>query len=1440
MKRAAWVLMVLLFGIGGAWLWLVGLAPVGRAEDLAVPVIPSAPDITRLQPAVLKAFLETSPTDSLPVIVEYARDPTFLTQLDLPDDEVAARETLIAALQAQAALAARPVMDAIARSPGASNVRLFWISPVIALEAPRELIAELSRMDAVLQIRPDLPIRLPRFEPQPVDLSSGAPITDLPWNLRLIGLDLVQPGLQLDGSGVVVANLDTGVDWLHPALFTRYRGYDPAGNHEHEGNWHVSTGESIPAPADALGHGTHTMGIQVGQAAAGPQVGVAPGAVWIAVKMINNQGYFLESWAHDAFEWILAPEGDPALAPDVVSSSWGTSYNIDPRFRPDIIALRLGNILPIFSAGNDGPFESTVASPADYPESFAVGAVDDAALVTTFSGRGPSGSPWSEIKPELAAPGADVLSTFPGGAYALGDGTSMAAPHAAGVAALLLQAAPGLTPDELEALLLQTARPLAPPTPNNDTGWGLLNAYAAAVAVTPHGTIAGVVADEYGVPLPYAVITATQTASSLRVVVAGEADGAFEVHLAPGLYKLSAAAFAYEPAQAGFVQVLDGGQVLLDFALVRRPVGAVYGRVLDLVSGAPLSATLEISGAGFKVQTNPLGGYALHLPQGAWQLEVRSPAHRIVHQVLTVTVGLTEALDIPLTPAPSILLVDSGRWYYNSKIGYFEAALDALDYYYTVRDVRDPYGILTGDEDRLLLEDLAPYNLVIWSAPLDSPGLIRSGNAISDYLSLGGKLIISGEDVAFWDGGANLFVYPDYFPYYGGGKFLSELPHAEAVGIPGTMLEGLSVLVNGPGSDGGQMEPDTVFVVDAFVAQPGMSWEDGGTAALLSGGCMPYRLAWTGFGFEGVGPTSDRLALIGRLLDWSARPPPEKGIAVDPIPQPLIAAPGGQLTRTLTLHNTGTQPAGFILGFSGHRWPVLGILPDGTTFTETAVLGVPACASEEIEAVFTVPEGLPYDVFDRLVLTAQHRSDPEVADAVTLTVKTPAPILLLDDGLWTWYGGRYSAALEDLGLAHDLVSTEGRTLAENLLLDYPLVIWTTGQDWFYSIQPSEEVMIQDYLTGGGRLLISSQDLLNVAGASVLARDYLGVDRYATEITPTVAAAVSNALFPGPAQAWRLTYPFVNWSDGLEAVVGADVIMRDAAAAGLGVAHIPAAAPAARSLFYAFPLEALSPAGLQQVLGDSLLWLGPFGGSSLSVAEIAPSGTTIPLTLTLRLAQSESAHDWGAAVRLPAGVEVDPGSVAGGWRYDPPEHALIWQGDLRPDLPLTLTAAVEIDSGLAPATGLPFTVQLNTDDLQRFAVSRVVWVDAPRLVVENEVAPAAVDPAAPVVTYTLRAFNAGFGPGAAVLTDTLPAPLTLLTDTLKASTGVVTAAEGRILWNGSLTAGEEAVITFQAGLIFPQPLGWLVNFVEAWDGAALRFDWAPLFVPGSLYFPLIGR
>jgi subtilisin family serine protease len=251
----------------------------------------------------------------------------------------------------------------------------------------------------------------------------------------------------------------------HPEFAARYRGAAEGDDY----NWYDPWERGL-APYDREGHGTHTLGTVLGE-----NVGVAPGATWFGcanlVRNLGNPALYLE-----CLQFMLAPfpqagdplrNGDPSRAADVLNNSWGCPIEVEgcapQALAPAVAALADAGIFVVVSAGNEGPSCSSVsAPPAIYAEVLSVGAIDQAGDLATFSGAGPvtvDGS--GRTKPDLVAPGVDVLSAWPGSSYNTLSGTSMAGPHVAGTVALMWSANPALRGDiqRTTQLLQETARP---------------------------------------------------------------------------------------------------------------------------------------------------------------------------------------------------------------------------------------------------------------------------------------------------------------------------------------------------------------------------------------------------------------------------------------------------------------------------------------------------------------------------------------------------------------------------------------------------------------------------------------------------------------------------------------------------------------------------------------------------------------------------------------------------------------------------------------------------------------------------------------------------------------------------------------------------------------------------------------------------------------------
>lgn len=368
-------------------------------------------------------------------------------------------------------------------SARAEKIRSLWLINAVAASLPVEVVDQIARLPGVGSIGLDATLSAP------VSLTGlSAPAE---WNLTMINADLLWSS-GYTGQGTVVAGIGTGVDVNHQDLAASYRGgrnswYDPNGEHN--------------KPYDANGHGTQSMALMVGGNGSGTAIGVAPGAQWIAAKVFNDAGTASYSAIHLAFQWLLDPDGRSSTddAPDVVNGSWGFDLLIDQcftEFQADVQALKLSGIAAVFSAGNSGPAYNTSISPANYPESLAVAAVDQTMAITSFSSAGPSACGGGTY-PTLVAPGMLVKTadlTFGGifpDSYTYVSGTSFAAPHVAASYAVLKSAFPAASLSELENALQLSAVDLLSVGPDNDTGYGLVDVASAYSLLLDSGSCSG-------------------------------------------------------------------------------------------------------------------------------------------------------------------------------------------------------------------------------------------------------------------------------------------------------------------------------------------------------------------------------------------------------------------------------------------------------------------------------------------------------------------------------------------------------------------------------------------------------------------------------------------------------------------------------------------------------------------------------------------------------------------------------------------------------------------------------------------------------------------------------------------------------------------------------------------------------------------------------------
>jgi subtilisin family serine protease len=416
----------------------------------------------------------------------------------------------------------QPAVVAALQQMGVSY-RPYWIANMIWVRGNAGSITALAQRADVAHLYANPAVTLD----EPITIrADDLTATDqaVEWNIDLVHAPEVW-ATGHTGQGVVIGGQDTGYEWDHPGLVHQYRGWD-GNTADHNYNWHDaihsgggSCGANTEEPCDDYGHGSHTMGTMVGNdlapadikwpAGASNAVGMAPGARWIGCRNMNV-GVGTPATYSECYQWFLAPtdlngqQPDPAKAPHVISNSWGCPPSegcTDANVLLTVVEnVRAAGILTVHSAGNSGPSCHTVNTPASiYDASFTVGATAADDAIASFSSRGSVSVDGSNrLKPDISAPGVSIRSTTRNDSYGFSSGTSMAAPHVAGLVALLISAQPALAGqvDILETIIQASAVPLTSSencgglpgsaAPNNTFGYGRIDALSALQAITSY------------------------------------------------------------------------------------------------------------------------------------------------------------------------------------------------------------------------------------------------------------------------------------------------------------------------------------------------------------------------------------------------------------------------------------------------------------------------------------------------------------------------------------------------------------------------------------------------------------------------------------------------------------------------------------------------------------------------------------------------------------------------------------------------------------------------------------------------------------------------------------------------------------------------------------------------------------------------------------------
>lgn len=377
------------------------------------------------------------------------------------------------------------VMDQII-DLGIDQVTPVWIVNALFFNADAQQLVTMSGMPEVKFLDLNVPLKID--DPAVMVKNSESRSAE---GSREPGLTLIKAPFMWEkgytGYGQKAFIMDTGIDPTHPALERNY-----AGNAIPEDQAWFGQLNRFDRPYDCASHGTHVTGTILGiDRKAQDTIGVAYNAMWTGAPILRVCGGNT-AIRMVGFQWATDPDNNPETTEDmmdVINNSWTDTMVEDcyEVYKQLLTTVEATGVAVVFAAGNDGPDPQTISQPKNINKSlvntFAVGAINAANLqIADFSSRGPSkcgGEGSILIKPEVSAPGVNVRSCVPGNTYANFNGTSMAAPHAAGAILLLKEAFPMLSGIDIKLALYHSASDMGEPGEDNVFGMGMIDLESA-------------------------------------------------------------------------------------------------------------------------------------------------------------------------------------------------------------------------------------------------------------------------------------------------------------------------------------------------------------------------------------------------------------------------------------------------------------------------------------------------------------------------------------------------------------------------------------------------------------------------------------------------------------------------------------------------------------------------------------------------------------------------------------------------------------------------------------------------------------------------------------------------------------------------------------------------------------------------------------------------
>lgn len=762
----------------------------------------------------------------------------------------------------------------------------FLSNMIFVTNATPELLQELTEFEEVETLFRFYERKIPTpVSPEFQEKGSTAQISQKNAALAAINADKLW-ALGYDGSGVIVMNIDSGVDGNHPYLSSSWYGLEAGVQWNHAWNDAMGQGSTFPEDLPSNTHGTGTMSMMVGHTST-DTLGTAPGAWWIASKHNSGVGITIGN-AAAGFTWASQLPANVLDKLAVVNNSYGGNTggcaNLS-EFQANDAFEALG-VATVWSAGNEGPGAQTqgdfASGAISSVNTFSVGSVNSNQVsVSGFSSRGPSGCangpivppPHNEeykIKPEVMAQGSLIKvanGSAGGGGTSNSFGTSFSGPIVAGAVALLKDINPNVTPDEAKLALLTTATDLGSPGDDNDYGMGIINVLAAAGEISPLVVTGSLTNSANGNPISFANIKVLETQQEFET----GSNGMYTAKPLLANISLEVSAFGYQTATVTGIPTLTPN-VPVDFpiTLVQNP-GATVSGSFDDGNGNAIQGEIVVFGVVgneefefTSFQTDASGNYSVDLPEADYKMVFIPgfPYSEMEIPQFTIVGGQNLAFDYSKSPASLLIVGADGS---SSVDTIYKEIGNELSYDSYLWDLDENPNDPTLSDMSLLSQP----SILVWYTGSKVFNVLSSTQEqfLVDYLNSGGHLVLSGQNLVQTQSGGSLMTLLGIDHdgnYQGSSDFVRGLA-GTALSEPGVSF-GYLMRASGANPENVQDSKDVLSVTGngVVVAGYGASASEGNAVVTVQG--SNWKAAVFGFDLAAIIKSSPALTSASEAL----------------------------------------------------------------------------------------------------------------------------------------------------------------------------------------------------------------------------------------------------------------------------------------------------------------------------------------------------------------------------------------------------------------------------------------------------------------------------------------------------------------------------------------------------------------------------------------------